>query len=806
MVSIYVRLMLSALIPAALSVIFYLLKRKTSFKSIPRAAQQIIIGVVFGAAAVFGTEFGVDLGGATANARDAAPLCAGLLFGGPAGIIAGVIGGVERWFAALWGAGDYSRIACSVSTLFAGFYAALLRKYMFDDKRPTWGVGLATGIVMEIIHLTVLFLTHLSDSAHALEIVKLCTLPMVLCNGISVMLSIICISLCSNEIRHHEKRFRQISQQVQTWLLLCVVVAYLATTAFVYVLQTRTAIYDTEQLLRLNLRDVEADIVDASDDNLLRITRSVAEDLFDGRDVPLMHLAGKYGVPEINLVNSDGIITTSTNEQFVGFDMSSGEQSGEFMVLTQGEREYVQEYGPITFNEGKEEQIYRKYAGVALSGGFVQVGYDSITFQTDLAALVDGLTKNRHVGENGFVIIANARLRIVSDSADHDAYELSDAGFFLDGIPEGQRFDAVLYGEECCAMYIVSEGYYIISVLPQSEMFSTRDSAVYVNSYMEVLVFALLFVCIYFLIKKLVVNNIRTVNNSLGRIIGGDLLVTVNVRSSKEFASLSDDINSTVTTLKHYIDEAAARIDQELAFAKSIQLAVLPSVFPAFPNITAFDIYASMDTAKEVGGDFYDFYMLGEDKLAFLIADVSGKGIPAAMFMMTAKTMLKNLAETGIPVNEVFTRANEKLCEGNDAGMFVTAWMGLLDIATGHVTYVNAGHNPPLIERNGSFEYLRSRPGFVLAGMDSVCYKMQELDLARGDRIFLYTDGATEATDAEKQLYGEERLNAFLNSHASDPLPEALKGIKSDIDAFVGEAEQFDDITMLMLEYKGKGD
>ncbi len=200
----------------------------------------------------------------------------------------------------------------------------------------------------------------------------------------------------------------------------------------------------------------------------------------------------------------------------------------------------------------------------------------------------------------------------------------------------------------------------------------------------------------------------------------------------------------TVAALKRYIDEAAARIDKELEFAKNIQSSALPSVFPAFPQRKDFDIHATMHTAKEVGGDFYDFYITDGNILNFLIADVSGKGIPAAMFMMRAKTQLKSLTESGLSMDEVFTRGNNGLCEGNDAGMFVTAWQGGLNLETGLVSFANAGHNPPLVKhKDGSFEYLKSRAGLVLAGMEGLKYKEQELNLSAGDIIFLYTDGVT---------------------------------------------------------------
>jgi sigma-B regulation protein RsbU (phosphoserine phosphatase) len=175
------------------------------------------------------------------------------------------------------------------------------------------------------------------------------------------------------------------------------------------------------------------------------------------------------------------------------------------------------------------------------------------------------------------------------------------------------------------------------------------------------------------------------------------------------------------------------------------------------------------------------------------------------MFMMTAKTIIKDLAESGMAVNDIFTKANEKLCENNESGMFVTAWMGILDLTTGNVQFANAGHNPPLLKRaDGSFEYLKTRAGFVLAGMEGVCYRTNEITLNEGDRLFLYTDGVPEATNAENKLYGEDRLLSFMNQNASMEATELLPSLKTNIDEFVGEAPQFDDITMLMFDYKPK--
>ena len=804
----YLLLFLVSLCPVVLSALIYLAERTNAARKIPYIARQVLIGIMFGALAIMGTEFGVKIDGAVINARDASPICAGLLFGAPAGIIAGVIGGVERWLAVFWGAGEYTRLACSISTILAGVFAAVLRKYMFDNKKPKWHYCLATAIITEVVHMLMIFLTNMSDVHTAFSFVRACSLPMVAINGLSVMLAGALLSLLSEKERKSSRHnLKNISQSFQRWLLMCVTAGFLMTTVFTWALQTELAKNDANELIRLNIEDVREDILEASNKNLLELTREIASriDFTDRTNAKLLKtLKKEFDVAEINIISQNGIITVSTHNDFLNYDMRGGEQSAEFLVLLDGvTKEYVQSYQPTS----SDPTISRKYAGVVLSGGgFVQVAYDAERFQKDIDDVVIGVTRNRHIGESGALIIVGEDWNIVSDRHGNEGRNLNVTGIYIDRstMPENKTFEAVVYGKQAFCSYIFSEGYYIVAVMPLEEAMFSRDISVYITVFMEFVVFGMLFIVVYFLIKKLVVDNMVKINKSLAMITGGNLDTVVNVRTNEEFASLSDDINSTVVTLKHYIAEAAARIDRELEFAKSIQHSAIPTVFPPYPGHSEFDIYATMDTAKEVGGDFYDFYFVGENRLGFLIADVSGKGIPAAMFMMTAKTIIKGYAESGKPVDEVFTTANEKLCESNDAGMFVTAWMGVLDTVTGKVEFANAGHNPPLVRHaGGGFEYLRSKPCFILAGMDGIKYRKNEFTLAPGDEIYLYTDGVTEATDSENNLYGEERLLALLNSMGDLSGEEICRAVKADIDAFVGDAPQFDDITMLYLKYNG---
>ena len=792
--SAYCKLIIAALLPVAVSVPLYFIEKKTPFGRLNNKLRQLMIGIVFGLLAVVGTEWGIPLNGAQVNCRDAAVLTAGLMFGGPAGIIAGLIGGVERWIAVAWGVGSFTRLACSVSAVLAGIYAAALRRFMFEDKKPGWLISLAIGVVMEVFHLTMVFITNMDTPIEAMAVVRACTVPMVLANGASVMLSAMVLSLLSGEFIGFRRDKVRISQTIQRWLLVTVMLAFAATSYFVFSFQNQIAAAQTDSLLELALDEVVEDIRDASDANLLSLTYKAAK---EAEKDDLETIAKRYEIAEISKVDNNGIITDSTVRSFFGFDMASGEQSAEFLCLLRDSSQYVQDYGPISY----DSSVLRKYAGVKTDYGFIQVGYDAESFQKDIDAQVIGITRNRHVGKTGYILILDEKYGVVS----------APTGFLLSTLEmdaasnelpeENTTFSVQIYGGNTYCRYCMAEGYYIVSVLPEAEALQMRNIALYVNTFMEILVFAILFLLIYLLIKKVVVNQIKDINGSLAKITGGDLNEVVDVRSNAEFASLSDDINSTVDTLKQYIADAAARIDKELEFAKDIQSSALPNVFPKRKD---YDIFAVMDPAKEVGGDFYDFYMTHGDLLHFLIADVSGKGIPAAMFMMRAKTELKSLTEANMPLEEVFTRGNQALCEGNDAGMFVTAWQGTVDLKTGLVRYANAGHNPPLVcHADGSFEYLKTRAGFVLAGIEGMKYRTQELQLAPGDTVFLYTDGVTEATNAGNELYGEERLLATINSEKFADMQTLCDRIKADVDAFVGDAPQFDDITMVALRYFG---
>ena len=290
---------------------------------------------------------------------------------------------------------------------------------------------------------------------------------------------------------------------------------------------------------------------------------------------------------------------------------------------------------------------------------------------------------------------------------------------------------------------------------------------------------------------------------------GGDLDYRSEIKTGDEIEELDLSFERMTGELKNYIkslNQVTAekeRIGAELNVATKIQASMLPRIFPPFPNRGEFDLYGSMLPAKEVGGDFYDFFLVNEDTLAVLIADVSGKGVPAALFMVIAKTLIKNNAQYGYSPKEVFETVNNILCANNEEGMFVTAFIGYLDIPSGTFTCVNAGHNPPLIRQGENFNWLKIKRGLVLAGMEDMFYREEQITLKPGDMVFLYTDGVTEAVNTKNELFSDPRLFEIANKHKNADLKKFVHVVKEEIDLFAEGAEQADDITMLMMLYKG---
>ena len=284
------------------------------------------------------------------------------------------------------------------------------------------------------------------------------------------------------------------------------------------------------------------------------------------------------------------------------------------------------------------------------------------------------------------------------------------------------------------------------------------------------------------------------------------------IRTHNEIGDLARDVTELSVEMDDFIGRIETitaekqRVSTELNMATQIQEGMLPNIYPAFPDRPEFDIYATMDPAREVGGDFYDFFLVDDDHLCMVMADVSGKGIPAALFMMASKIILQNNAMMGKSPAQILRDTNAAICRNNKMEMFVTVWLGILEISTGKLTAANAGHEYPVLQKKpgGSFELLKDKHGFVIGGIPGMKYKEYELQLMPDTRLFLYTDGVPEATDADGVMFGNERMLAALNGNLNGTPMQMLGNVRTSVDGFVKSAEQFDDLTMLCLEYKGK--
>ena len=350
---------------------------------------------------------------------------------------------------------------------------------------------------------------------------------------------------------------------------------------------------------------------------------------------------------------------------------------------------------------------------------------------------------------------------------------------------------------------------------PISEIDSAR------RPYILIVVFSTIGLCVIagllvsFFLRRRFMKPIRKVSEEATRFAkentkGQDL---AGISPYTELANLAGSIDKMETDMVKYIDNLTAvtaekeRISAELSLARTIQENSIPTEFPAFPDREEFDIYASMSPAREVGGDFYNFFLIDEDHLGIVIGDVSGKGIPAALFMMVTNILISDRTQMGSTPGEILKFVNNSLCANNKAEMFVTVWLAILELSTGKLTASNAGHEYPVLKRaDGQYELYKDIHGFVVGGMDGITYKEYELQLNPGDRVFVYTDGVPEATDAGNELFGTERMLDALNRNAGAEPEALLKSVRAAVDGFVKEAEQFDDLTMLCLEYNGPGE
>ena len=793
------QLVILSMLPFLASVALYLIFQSEKNSSMSEKKRQIIAGLVFGVTAIMATEFGVQTGGAILNSRNASPLCAGLFFGPWAGIISGIIGGVERWFCVYWGGAFFTRNGCALATILTGFIAAFLREKIFEKKIPEWELALYSGVFCETLDMILILVTNSETLEISMDYIGACATPMIIINSLSVAFSAFFMRWMERDIRG-KLILPTIATEYQRSLITLVFVVLILTSLFSFLVQRQASIQNSFELMVLNGLDAYDDIISQVRSDHVRITREMAEDYFyDLPDQGAEWLADYYDVEDLFIIDKDGVIVDTNNASLMGANVRFVARLEEMIPLFETNMETV----PYADTYGYDRSIAYRQAGLPFADHFVITSLNVDQFKAEILERLDAVVENRRVGEWGKIIVCDKDGTIIADNI-NEGRKATDIGLEpTDALGESgylQRRMVTIGGETYYYIFMDMDFFDIYVLMAKDESDFSRNMSTYLNIFMQVSVFGVMFIFIFYLTKHHIVNKIDDVNESLEQITKGELDTVVDVGPTEEFLSLSGGINITVDALKKLIAEANERIDTELRYAKEIQFSALER---NFPQAKEYDLYAIMDPAREVGGDFYDFYMINSHTLAILVADVSGKGIPASLFMMRSKTMIRNYAEAGMEPGEIFTNANEHLCKGNDANMFVTAWMGFLDLRNGEFRFANAGHNPPLLKRkNGNYEYLKSKAGFVLAAMNGMKYSENSIVLEPGDKLFAYTDGVVEATNKDKELYGESRLADFLNEHQDDDARTTCELVKENVDEFYKGVAQFDDITEMSLIYK----
>ena len=551
-------------------------------------------------------------------------------------------------------------------------------------------------------------------------------------------------------------------------MLRCAVLAfYAASVVAVALVLRRGAVERTEELLDYAEEDARDSLELSIDQILDHIGSSVVAELGTARPVPferMVEMARLRDIDELNIVRADGVILGASDPDVKAgvSNMNKSERSGAFMCLARGTRMYSQPFRHGAHNPTR----IRKFLGVAFpdGSGYVQLGYDEKRFADDFDVRFAPSFDDWKVGSSGFYVCAKmADERIVADAPDVKmrGRTLAEAGLASVGLPPaGQTFSRRVFGRRCHCRELVYGQHRIIAVVPWSEYHGQAFVAAVATGGVLLVVFA---ACV--------------------------VLFTLMRRDQRHVAELraAED----------------ARRAADMAMARSIQMSSLPLTFPPFANCLEIALYASMQPAREIGGDFYDYFFVSQDRLAVLIADVSGKGVPAAMFMMKAKATIRSCVVARGDLADAMADANARLCQGNEAGMFVTAWLGVLNVRTGDLEYVNAGHNPPYVRRaTGGLETIADVSGLFLGGMEEISYRKSALRLEKGDLLFLYTDGITEANDVGGAMFGEGRLEELLRCGLPDP-ERCCRAVCEAADGFAAGAAQFDDMTTLALYFRG---
>ena len=598
------------------------------------------------------------------------------------------------------------------------------------------------------------------------------------------------------------------------WLIVILLISFAIAAALGFFLQNSFARRQAFTLLGEYIDDFESgydlnvEIKKYTQDFLNEEVLSDRETYMNNNKLEGLLTANPGLLSEITVIDTEGEVVASSDPDRIGTNFFDDESRAAFRCLFEGEDYFAQDLEPNPFLDGSVDTVYSGrpfYDGQAA----ILMGFDEDSRMGHISSDLYYEAYNSRIGVTGYLLIlyTDQNINGVSYSTDIETevpFEKPELLPQNDG--EITQTVTELYGQQAYVSAEKQPDYYLVLAYPTKEAdeLKEKNNSLFVGLFL--LIFAVLFIVLIAFINNHIISQVKNIHGSLKKITDGNLAERAHAGGSVEFYDLSGDINDTVEKLEDMIQQAKDQMAEELLNAKRIQESAVPQ---SFPEHEAFGIYASMNTAESVGGDFYDFFMVGEDTLVFVMADVSGKGMPAALYMMRAKTLIRTYAMQGLPVDEVAVNTNKKLCEDAARDMFVTAWIGYLDLKTGLVSYVHAGHTFPILVTSESTGLVKQKINMVLGGLKKAKYLRQEITLKPGDSIYLYTDGVSEAKDVSGNMFGEEHLLDFITEKAGDIdtannnefCKAGCQMVYDDVKRFAEGAEQYDDITMMWVRF-----
>lgn len=672
------KIVVSGALPVLLSILFAKLRHKEWFAGLSYMKRQSLIGTAFGLSSCAASLLGIEITGLIMNLRDASPLCAALIFGSPSGILAGIIGAAFRAMYTLFtGIGAFSCLPCTIACLVAGIVGALCREYLFDNRPPVWINGMIVAGLTELIHVSLLLVTHLDNLRQAFSFVDKCALAIICGTAVSVGLALAAVRKTG---RVSEPAVRDITQSFKIWLIICAGTGFTISSVITYAILTQVYTNSLDQQFRQGILRMEA----------------------------MIDLAHEKGMGPDDLPENIHIADT-----------------GNLFVLNPDDEFLIDDNG----------RIGEKFTSVDFSR------YPAMTLQRVIA------------GEKRWYI-----------------------------------------------MYTHYEGYTIAAAITVSNAMFSRNAITYLLIMLELVIFTIMFMFIYGMLRKAVVRNLQTVNESLSEISSGNLDVKVDLRQNEEFSSISDDINMTVRNLRHYAKSVQELEESNRTLANHLQQYTAPVIFPPFPEQTEFDIYAKTIQSGDGKGSFYNFFMLPDHKVCIMVGDVSGSGLPGVVQMVRTKNYLYDALWSKESLSRVFAELNDLLQRDNPEALQISLWLGIIDLATGWLESVNAGEHAPFMFKDLKTITYQEKTGPALGKKDYKPVSVHKLQLHAGDRMCLMSNGLWSTKNLQNELISEEALHQQTHPHRYGTCQEVADAVIRYAEEFRQESPQQDDVSILEFQ------